>query len=90
MQNILKDLRGTTFDRCLFTTQSGLVGLGPKTSEKGDILTVLFGGRWPFILRRKALHYLLVGPCYANGIMDGEAVKDREELDIPPRTFEIR
>lgn len=40
-----------TRSRRLFTTQNGLMGMGPTTVSPGDCLCLLNGGRTPFILR---------------------------------------
>jgi hypothetical protein len=36
----------------LFTTESGHIGFGPKTVEKGDVVFVFNGAQTPFLLRR--------------------------------------
>ncbi|KAK4211512.1 heterokaryon incompatibility protein-domain-containing protein [Rhypophila decipiens] len=61
--------------RRLFISTSGHLGLGPRDVSPGDEVWVLAGAAIPFILRggedgRK----ILVGPCYIDDIMDGEAV----------------
>lgn len=66
----------------LFSTSQGNFGLGPAGLEIGDVIAVLFGGRFPFILRRKEGNmnrFALVGYAYVQGIMDGEAVSGSEE-----------
>ncbi|KAK4445261.1 heterokaryon incompatibility protein-domain-containing protein [Podospora aff. communis PSN243] len=64
-----------------FMTESGLIGMGPWYTAVGDKVTILSGGRMPFILRRaerdgKADCYTYVGHAYVHGIMDGESVRD--------------
>lgn len=62
-----------------FLTRKGFVGLGPPSMEPGDLVCVLYGASFPFVLRphengaeRK---YSLVGESYCHGIMDGEALQ---------------
>jgi hypothetical protein len=58
-----------------FTTQRGLVGLGPPSSMAGDLVYVFNGGGVPFLIRRSATRagaYRLIGECYVHGLMDGE------------------
>lgn len=50
--------------------------------NEGDCITVLTGGRTPFLLRPVGGQYRLVGHCYVHGIMDGEAFPvDESELE---------
>ena len=57
-------------------TENGYMGLGsPKV---GDEVWVLFGGDLPFILRPGPddSSHTLIGDCYVQGIMNGEAMID--------------
>ena len=56
--------------RCFYTTSSGLFGLCPGNAAKGDEVCILFGSRTPHVLRAESDHWLLVGNCYAHGVMD--------------------
>ena len=73
-------------DNCMFTTRDGGVGLCPSGTRLGDLVVVLFGGKVPYLLRPKmviqgessqqssaAREYYLVGECYFEGLMKGEA-----------------
>ncbi|KAK8103037.1 Heterokaryon incompatibility protein 6- OR allele, partial [Apiospora sp. TS-2023a] len=40
-----------THDRRIFQTEAGRIGLGPKDMVEGDVVAVLYGCRWPVILR---------------------------------------
>ena len=83
-------IMGVTRRRRFFQTSSGRLGLGPGDMREGDVVAVLFGGAWPFILRPEIGHYRMVGPCYLEGIMHGEAIKERESKDMSPELFDIR
>jgi len=67
--------------RKFFVTQNGYIGLGPGSIRKKDLVCVLLGGRVPFILRRMSTSssHILLGECYAHGIMKGEALEGRKE-----------
>lgn len=66
--------------RRLFITSSGHLGLGPASMMSGDIVAVLFGGKVPFVLRRvEDDQWKLVGECYVDGFMQGEALTTRGE-----------
>jgi hypothetical protein len=62
--------------RRICLTQNGRSGLIPSDAEEGDCIFILRGGYTPFLLRRlegQDSGYRLVGPCYIDGIMRGEA-----------------
>jgi hypothetical protein len=71
--------------RC-YVTRTGLVGCGPKTMRKGDLVVVALGAAVPYILRpvlpsatngfRRDL-FQYVGEAYCHGIMNGELMADQ-------------
>lgn len=66
-------------NRTFFITADGYVGLG--SPELGDEIWVLSGGDTPFILRPSVSDsgcHQLIGSCYVQGLMDGEAMVDVE------------
>lgn len=65
--------------RSYFLTKSGYMGLG--NPEVGDQVWILCGGDIPFILRTSpdGVYNYLIGGCYVQGIMDGEAMEDYTE-----------
>ena len=73
-------------------TNSGFLGLAPTRTHPGDVVCVLLGGPVPFILRENIWgHYSLVGECYVDGIMDGEALNHlRDELCLMGHTSSPR
>ena len=51
------------------------MGMAPTKTQKGDALCILFGGRFPFVLRRDhadGQEWTLVGTIYVHGIMEVE------------------
>ena len=74
----LKD--AITYTR-FFVTADGCPALGPPDTTPGDTIAVLGGGKVPYVLRRQggsespANHYSLVGECYVQGVMQGEALR---------------
>lgn len=74
----------------LFTTQEGYYGVGPTgiepgslldiisirlSNNSGDIICGLLGCDMPMLLRRTGSgNFLVVGPCFVHGLMDGESV----------------
>ena len=70
------------------TVQHRQLALLPGNAEVGDYICVIVGYEMPWLIRPQVgsspLHYKLVGPCYVDGIMDGEALKhpDKKEEDL--------
>ncbi|OJD30029.1 het domain-containing protein [Diplodia corticola] len=72
--------------RRLFVTMDGHIGLGPGRMTEGDVIGVLYGSHWPFVLRPCGDGFLLVGYCYVDGMMHGEIV---ERGDIPEKQVRL-
>ncbi|KAJ6197217.1 LOW QUALITY PROTEIN: heterokaryon incompatibility protein-domain-containing protein [Bipolaris maydis] len=78
------------FEKCcviLYRTRSGMLGLGPMVTRP----VVLFGGKYPFLLRQLAREWLFLGETYVrnNHVMRGEAARStrgRQRVE----TFRIR
>ncbi|KAM7191506.1 hypothetical protein V8F33_008857 [Rhypophila sp. PSN 637] len=61
----------------IFRTANGFLGMGPLSSEIGDEVWVLEGGKTPFVVRRPregGSRCRLIGEAYVHGIMHGEAI----------------
>ena len=61
-------------DKIFGRTEKGYVGMFPWTSIPKDEIYLLFGGDFPFVLRKlkRKGDFQLVGQCYIHGIMEGE------------------
>lgn len=71
------------------TVRRGLYVLAPTAVEQGDVLCVLFGGATPYILRRRGSRWLLVGECFAYGMMFGEGTEMLERGEVKEMSFDI-
>ncbi|KAF2670886.1 hypothetical protein BT63DRAFT_423162 [Microthyrium microscopicum] len=60
----------------LMTTREGALGMGPHTASLEDQVWILFGCRVPVVLRPLENWYKLVGECYIDGYMNGEAIDE--------------
>jgi hypothetical protein len=71
-------------NRRAYLTTQGYVGLGPIGMQTGDIVCILFGANFPYILRRKEdeTSYTFVGEAYCDGIMDGEFMERDSKQEI--------
>lgn len=63
----------TSRNRRVFSTESGFLGLGPEILQPGDVVCITVASV-PLVLRPVNKHFLLVGECYVDGIMNGEAM----------------
>ncbi|KAE9377500.1 hypothetical protein N431DRAFT_398444 [Stipitochalara longipes BDJ] len=71
------------WNRCFFTTEEGHMGVGPFCLQHGDIVVLLYGGEYLFVLRETEeseteRRYNLVGDAYVHGFMHGELVNHGE------------
>jgi hypothetical protein len=81
----LNSFTGRFFDtvvrmsRRLMVSEKGVVGMVTEKARKGDLVCVLFGCNVPVVLRASLDDretFVLVGECYFDGYMSGEAVGD--------------
>lgn len=63
-------------DRLLATSRAGHIYLAPKWVQTGDVICVLGGCALPMVFRKSQDYYRVVGSCYADGIMHGEAMRE--------------
>lgn len=56
----------------------------------GHIVVILFGSQVPFFLRKHGSVYRLVGDCYVQGLMDGEAIDMWKNGELDSEEFKIR
>ncbi|KAG6355127.1 hypothetical protein INS49_004208 [Diaporthe citri] len=69
------------------TTVNGRCGIAPSGVLPGDMVAIFSGGKVPFILRKGFRPWggiFLIGQCYIDGIMFGEAVKKFEGQQYLP------
>jgi hypothetical protein len=68
---------GVNLRKCRFCVSStDLFLMAPPSTRIGDIFCVFFGLDMPVVLREKQQrHYIFIGECRADGIMDGEAIE---------------
>jgi hypothetical protein len=73
-RDMTKRIYKASVGRAMFVSSKGFIGLAPWNAEQGDVISVLFGGCTPYILRKVPgkEQYTLVGEAYVYGIMGGE------------------
>jgi hypothetical protein len=78
--------------RSVVITSSGRLAIGPDIIAVNDVVTILWGCRLPIVLRPisgESTHEV-VGPCYVDGIMEGEAVEKHENDGKEDQVFDLR
>ena len=70
--------------RRIFKTDSGRLGFGPESLEKGDEVVIIPGGRVPYVLRRYSSElcstFEFLGEAFALWITEGQLEFEEEEL----------
>lgn len=71
-------------ERTFITTERGTLGSTGLGVQEGDCIFVAFGCSYPFLARPDGDGYRIVGECYLDGFMDGEALDmvANNELEI--------
>ncbi|KAI1327791.1 hypothetical protein F5Y16DRAFT_370921 [Xylariaceae sp. FL0255] len=63
--------------RRFIVTQNGFTGMAPRRTQQGDEIWIIKGSSTPLVLRNNGDEtYHLVGECYRDRAMDGEAMED--------------
>ena len=65
--------------RRFLVTGKGFFGLGPRDTEEGDVVFVLYGCSVPVVLRPDGDRWLFVGEVFVAGIMDGEVIQAADD-----------
>lgn len=79
----LRRMQSVIWKRRLFVTDENHIGIGPGDMEPGDSVNILLGCSVPVVLREimgELSYYRLIGDCYVDGMMDGEACRDAPVL----------
>ncbi|MCJ1461447.1 hypothetical protein MMC07_000044 [Pseudocyphellaria aurata] len=63
-------------------TSGHYMGVFPGSTRRGDVIAVLLGSKLPYVIRPHGNDYLLVGPAYVYGIMNGEVMKGFQDCSI--------
>ena len=84
----------STLFRRFFISEKGCIGLAPVGAEPGDRISVLFGGRVPYILRENQTdnpsNWTFIGDSYVHGIMDGEVIEKLEAGEVKSEVITLK
>ena len=78
-------------ERRFMATIGNRIGLCPPHTKQGDLICILWGARSPFVLRRMpdTENFQLVGECYVDGLMYGEAFRIKREQRLKDVMFPL-
>lgn len=76
--------------RSFFITDKQQIGIGPKRTRTGDSIHVLVTVPQPLVLRAVCSQQQVVGPCFIDGVTDGEAAAEFVDGGEPLTTFSLR
>ncbi|KAH7383564.1 heterokaryon incompatibility protein-domain-containing protein [Cadophora sp. MPI-SDFR-AT-0126] len=82
-------LLDSAWSSLFFFSSNGFMGITRENIQIGDSICILFGAQTPFILRKQGEGYILIGECYVDGIMEGEAMKEYSEGKYKKEIFHI-
>ena len=96
MVEFLKRVQSIMWNRLFVRSRERkLFGLGPKGTQVGDLICILYGCSVPVILRperdpfsHEIKHYEIVGESYIYGMMDGEAIS-KVKLETDEQEFKL-
>ncbi|ETS79688.1 hypothetical protein PFICI_09541 [Pestalotiopsis fici W106-1] len=78
--------------RSLVRTRRGYLGTAPNNVRKGDVVCVFMGAAVPFVLRARDDTdggYMMIGDANIHGIMDGEILRNWEDVKTQLRDLNI-
>ena len=79
---------GTAHQRLFVVDADQIWGAAPDNTLPDDEIFFLIGCSAPVMLRRTSDNeYRLVGECYCNGVMDGDALQPRSEKGVDNKTL---
>lgn len=84
-------MRVAAWERAVFHTTGGHIGVGPKCCQPEDIVAILYGCSKPMVMRHLPEQgtFRILGASYVYGIMDGEAVRRHKEMGGEDTVFRI-
>ncbi|KAG4431577.1 hypothetical protein IFR05_012941 [Cadophora sp. M221] len=75
-------MMGKQVERRPFVTMKGFVGLAPKHAEKGDVIVIFPGAKFPYVLRRCTDGmFVLIGEAFVHGLMYGEWAMNDSKIE---------
>ena len=74
---LIHNLKISLFNRSVFVTTIGRIGISPLATKTGDMACILFGGYSCYVLREEnGERCVLIGDAYVHGVMNGELMRE--------------
>lgn len=92
LHDIFKVVWSIGYDRKLFCTSLGKLGIGSRNVKADDVVVVLDGAKLPHILRPKnpdRYEWLFVGDCVVQDLLDGEVYDHAGIESFEEKVFRI-
>ena len=93
-RELVLNLMGRAQQACtgkrFFITSKGYYGLGRPEITIGDKIGGFLGATVPFASRSRDNHNILIGECYVQGLMAGEAIEQMERGEVNACELELR
>lgn len=76
-----------TYEHTLFVMNNGMLGNGPRAMRTGDQIVLFDDVQMPFVIRPhpSGKGHELIGPCYVQGISDGELAAAARRGEVEPQ-----
>ena len=88
--NYYEFIRRSAVERTVFRTMGTRIGLGPSLAACYDVVAIIEGSRWPYVLRPiGGHHYRLLGACYIHHTLIESAMKNVEAAGQPLQTIAL-
>lgn len=85
-------LKAACFGRRMGVLRRNYAGMFPAAAMAGDRVAIFHGGNVPFVVREVPggeVEYQLIGECYLDGLMDGQAVEVIRKSGINEATITL-
>lgn len=91
IKGFLQRVQSVTWSRKFFLTKQhpARPGIGPAHCQVGDHICIFFGCSVPVVLRPCESKYRLIGECYVQGMMGGEALQASRASGDVRKNFQI-
>jgi len=83
------DLVGGLTGNRLFTSRDRLLGTAPQYARLGDKIAILSSCDMPMVIRPNGKHYEVVGSCFVEGLMKGEAARGIKQGQFQIETLSL-
>jgi hypothetical protein len=88
--NVALNAQEYIWDRRFFLTDQDQMGMAPEEAEAGDAVVIPLGCSGPVVVRLINGYFRIIGECYVDGVMYGEAMENIERPGFKIGSFLVR